>query len=93
MAVNQDDILAAEIGGGLRRGGDGASAVTQTIAQGAASFLNILDRVMLREYTEPSFAEAMAMKEAGGSADAQRAMALNTARQTPTSNPGAGGAG
>lgn len=83
MPVNLDELIATEQAGAFRRQGDGAAAVNQTIAQGAGTFLNILDRVMLREYTEPSWAEAASMKESKGNPDAQYAMGLRTVRIVP----------
>lgn len=83
MAVNLDDVISGQLAKSFALRGDSAAAVTQTMSQGAATFLNIIDRVMLREYTEPSFVEAAAMKEAKANPDAQYAMGLRTVRIVP----------
>ena len=83
MAVNLDDLLVQEEVKSRSRQSDAAQLANNLIQTGAASYLAILDRVMLREYTEPSFAEAMAMREAGGSADAQRLASLQAAAGSP----------
>ena len=88
MPVNLDDVLSSQLGAAIARDANATARAAQIIETGAASFLNALDRVMLREYTEPSFAEAMAMKEAGGSADAQRMMALQAGSRVPEGTGG-----
>ena len=83
MAVDLNSMIAAEQAAAFRRQGDGGAAVEQSVAQGGSSYLNSLDRVMLREYTEPSFVEAEAMKETKGNPDVQYAAGLRTTRIVP----------
>ena len=66
MAVEQSDIIFMEQFAALRRQSDAAAATQQSISQGAATYLNLLDRVMLNQITDISFTEAAAMREATG---------------------------
>lgn len=83
MPVDLNEVLNSHLGASVARDADATARTSQIISSASATFLAALDRVMLREYTEPSFAEAMAMKEAGGSADAQRMMALQAGARVP----------
>ena len=83
MPVNLDDVIAGQLAKSFALRGDAAAAVNQTMSQGSANYLNTLDRVMLREFTEPSFVEAAAMKEAKANPDAQYAMGMRTVRIVP----------
>ena len=83
MAVALDDLFASQTALAAQRQSAAADSAAHLINVGAASFLNMLDRISLREYTEPSFQEAAAMSKAGESADAARVAALRTAVHVP----------
>ncbi len=83
MAVDLDDVFGSEVALAFRRQGDAAAATLQTLSQGAATYLNTLNSVMLREYTEPSFSEAFAMRTANSDAVADKAMSRNLAATVP----------
>lgn len=60
--MDSNELVLLEQLMAMRRQADGAAAVSQSIAQGAANFLNTLDRLMLDQLLRDDFAKIELIK-------------------------------